>query len=732
MGSVCIHCHFYQPPRENPWLEAVEIQESSSYPLSGWESPYPYHDWNDRITAECYAPNAFARFLGGEFLSNYEFMSFDFGPTLLLWLEKNVPEVHEKIVEADRKSRGRFSGHGSAIAHPFYHVIMPLASRRDRRTLLRWAVEDFRNRFGRSPEGIWLPEMAVDLLTLELALEFNLKFTILSPKQVKRVKGEGGWQDGSGHLETGLPYVCRLPSGREISIIFRDEEISTELAFKGLAKNGRLLAEKLLRKSSSKALVCIALDGETFGHHYLGGDAELAKCFEILERGGRLTIPAEYLEENPPSREVEILENTSWSCVHGVERWRSGCSCNTGLHPGWSQAWRGPLRMAIDRLLSAISEIYGRQASVYLLDPWAARDEYVELIWERTRERVDEFLSKHAVKEMSEEEKVKVLKLLEMEKQALEMLTSCGWFFDDISHISTVQILHRAARAMQLAFEASGVCLEKSFLNLLRLAASNIPEMGGGEKVYMLFVPSSKVDHERIAANFAILHLISGYPIHTKLYSWDIVCESGETISRGEHKLGLGRVEISNNLTLEKKVLDFASLWHGGPEAWVFEPGVYDLRHLAQIFSQEGPHAILKYFGKLRKYSMRDLLEEERRNFEEKLAEMHLIDNRGAASMPAELKKLIKNEDFKKAEETLQQMRLAGVSPSVGVISLLRGKLRKLLEEQKDMDKIEKVLSLLSSIKPGIESWRVRKALLPKISARQLPDRYLKLAEGGR
>ena len=352
---VCVHGHFYQPPRENAWLEAVEVQDSA----------YPYHDWNQRVSAECYAPNASSRLLNTDgkvrdINNNYGHISFDVGPTLLSWLATEVPEAYAGVLAGDALTRERF-GHGSAMAQAYNHLILPLANRRDKRTQVLWGLEDFRHRFGRDPEGMWLPETAVDLESLDLMAEAGMRFAILSPHQANRIRpldaGDDAWQDVSGSkVDPTRAYLCLLADGRSINLFFYDGPVSQAIAFENLLANGQRLAERLLGTLSGDRdrpqLVNIATDGESYGHHFKGGDMALAYALEVIEKGdgAKVTNYAAFLDANPPKHQVEILENSSWSCIHGIERWRSDCGCNTGAHPGWNQAWRAPLREAMDWL----------------------------------------------------------------------------------------------------------------------------------------------------------------------------------------------------------------------------------------------------------------------------------------------------------------------------------------------------------------------------------------------
>ncbi|MBI4697667.1 MAG: DUF3536 domain-containing protein, partial [Nitrospirae bacterium] len=372
---ICIHGHFYQPPRENPCLEEIELQESA----------YPYHDWNERITAECYAPNAASRILDSEdkivdIINNYAKISFDFGPTLLSWMERKRPHVYHAILEADRLSMENFSGHGSAIAQAYNHMIMPLANRRDKYTQIIWGIKDFQHRFKRFPEGMWLPEAAVDIETLEVMVNLGIKFTVLAQRQAKRISkiGESSkWQDVSGEkIDPTTAYRCILPSGRNITIFFSDGPISKEVSFGGLLDNGEFFYKKLLSAFNDRRtwhqIVNLITDGETFGHHHRFGDMGLAFCLHLIETSkfAKLTNYGEYLENHPPSHIVEVYENSSWSCIHGIERWKDNCGCNSGGHPTWSQAWRKPLRNALDMLRDKLSYLYSNESSKYFKDPW--------------------------------------------------------------------------------------------------------------------------------------------------------------------------------------------------------------------------------------------------------------------------------------------------------------------------------------------------------------------------
>ena len=602
---VCIHGHFYQPPRENPWLEAVESQPSA----------YPYHDWNQRIAAECYAPNANTRILDEKnrivsIVNNYASMSFNFGPTLFSWLEEHEPDVYRAILTADVESRRRFGGHGSALAQPYNHMILPLANSRDRRTQVLWGIEDFVHRFGRSPEGMWLPETAVDLESLEVLTDMGIRFTILSPHQASHVRaiGDPEWRDVR---ETGIDptraYRLALPSGREIAIFFYDGPISRAVAFQQLLSKGELFAERLLGAFSQARtwpqLVHIATDGETFGHHHRHGDMALAYALHTIEKGrlARLTNYGQYLEEQPPTHDVKVIENTSWSCAHGVERWRSDCGCQTGAHPGWSQAWRLPLRAALDWLRDALAPRYEQQGRALLSDPWAARDDYVRVVLDRSEESVRKFFRLHAVRELSQDERTTAWKLLEIQRHAQLMYTSCGWFFDDIGGIEARQIIQYAGRALQLAGELFGEGIEETFLQRLESAVSNSPEARNGRQIYEESVWPTMVSLEKVGAHYGVRSLFTEFPDEARVYCYRVAREDDRLLTSGRARMKLGRARVDSLITGESARVAFGVLHLGdhnlsGGVLQDTDAGAYErvASELAEPFRQGDLPAILR------------------------------------------------------------------------------------------------------------------------------------------
>ncbi len=563
---VLIHGHFYQPPRENPWLESIEVQDSA----------YPYHDWNERITAECYAPNALSRTVDAKgrilrLVNNYGRISFNFGPTLLSWMEALAPTVYEGILEADRASRERFGGHGSALAQAYNHAIMPLANERDQETQVVWGIGDFKKRFGRDPEGMWLPETAVDTDTLECLAKHGIKFTILAPHQARRVRtiGNEEWTDVAGaRIDTKVPYLCRLRSGRSIILFFYDGPASRAVAFERLLDSGDGLTNRLIgllpESSPEPMLAHIATDGESYGHHHRHGDMALAWALQKMETRDdiKLTNYAQFLDIAPARHEVEIMENTSWSCAHGVERWRSNCGCSSGRE-GWTQEWRGPLRASLDWLRDGVAPLYQAAASEYLRDAWAARDDYIGVILDRSPASINAFLEKHAKRPLSKEERVRVLRLLELQRQALLMYTSCGWFFDELSGIETTQVLAYACRCLQLAEELFGKPFEDEFLKRLEAAPSNVARYGNGRRIYEALVRPGKVDLRWVAAHFAFTSMFQTYDDRARVHCFDVVREEGRTLTAGRAKLGIGRLTVRSRVTEEEADLTYTAVHLG-------------------------------------------------------------------------------------------------------------------------------------------------------------------------
>ncbi|MFC2010596.1 DUF3536 domain-containing protein [Chloroflexota bacterium] len=564
---ICIHGHFYQPPRENAWLEYIEMQDSA----------YPYHDWNERITDECYAPNTASRILDSEgyitqIVNNYTKISFNFGPTLLAWMKDKDLDTYQVILDADLASRQTFSGHGSAMAQAYNHMIMPLANRQDKYTQVLWGIKDFEHRFGRKPEGMWLPETAVDIETLDIMAEQGISFTILAPHQAKRVRQNGtdNWMDVScSNIDPTMAYELNLPSGQKMAIFFYDDPLSREIAFEDLLKSGDNFAHRLtdtfLEKRTWPQLIHIATDGETYGHHHRFTDMALAYAIHYIEANNLAIVTnyGEYLEKHPPTHQVEIIENTSWSCNHGIERWRSDCGCNAGRNPKWNQAWRAPLREAMDWLRDTLAGKYQEVAAQFLTDPWAARNDYIQVILDRSPENLHSFLERHRARELNDEEIIKTLKMLELQRHTMLMYTSCGWFFGELSGIETVQVIQYAGRTVQLAQEFFNDDIEKNFLERLELAKSNLKEHGDGRRLYEKFVKPAMIDLTKVTAHYAVSSLFEEYDQQAEIFCYHIDVEDYQTAECGKARLAAGWANVTSKITKEHTAISFGVLHFG-------------------------------------------------------------------------------------------------------------------------------------------------------------------------
>jgi len=565
---LCVHGHFYQPPRENPWLELVEQQPAA----------YPFHDWNERITAECYDPNTRARILDHygritQLVNNYARISFNIGPTLLSWMEEFAPATYLAILAADEQSRERF-GHGSALAQVYNHAIMPLAHPRDARTQVVWGVRDFAARFGRRPEGMWLAETAVDDATLELLAAEGVRFTVLSPYQAARVRpmGDTGWREVTGgRVDPTMPYRVRLASGATIDVFFYDGPLSQGVAFEGLLGDGRRFADRLLQGFNGRGgpqLVNIATDGESYGHHHRHGEMALAAALEHLDNRDDVTLTnyAAYLAAHPPTFEAEVVQNSSWSCAHGVERWRADCGCAS--ESGSHQRWRAPLREALDELGQTLATRYEETAAQLLTDPWAARDDHIEVILDRTGATTP-FLERHARRPLDAADTTRALQLLELQRHALLMFTSCGWFFEELSRVEPIQVLRYAARAIQLAEDLGiGAGLEERFLDHLARAESNDPRYADGRGVYEAFVRPGIIDLEHVAAHFALSSLSESYGDAERIGAYQVLREEDERGRAGRAQLGVGRLTITDTVIAQTATFEYAVL-HLGDHSFV-------------------------------------------------------------------------------------------------------------------------------------------------------------------
>ena len=457
MRYACIHGHFYQPPREDPWTGQISAQPSAA----------PFENWNQRITAECYLPNA----------KNYERISFNFGPTLLSWFEENQPDLLLTVRDADRKARLRFGGHGPALAQAWGHAILPLCTERDRRTQVLWGLREFAFRFGRQAEGFWLPETAVDTPTLETLSLHGVSFTVLAPHQADT------------EIDPRRPYRVQLPSGRRMALFLYDGPLSAAIAFDGLLDSGERLFARLkeaFADAPEPQLVHVATDGETYGHHHPGGDRELARALALLEDDPdvRLTCYAEFLEHHPPTEDVRIVERSSWSCTHGLGRWSRHCGC--AATEGTQQHWRGPLRAALTGLRDAVDGAWEKRVSNWIVDPWAARDDWIMVLLDPSTARMNRFLERHTRTELAVPQRSELARLFELQQRLIQTETSCAWFFEDLARIETIQVLRYAARAIELGDELLGLDLEPAFVETLAQAGSSDPEKGDGRAIWGL------------------------------------------------------------------------------------------------------------------------------------------------------------------------------------------------------------------------------------------------------
>lgn len=544
---LCIHGHFYQPPRENPWLGVIEAQPSAR----------PYHDWNERITRECYSPNGWARLHGpreriAKIFNNYAYMSFNFGPTLLSWLEKTHPQTYARILAADRASQERYSGHGNALAQVYNHIIMPLANHRDKLTQIHWGLKDFFHRFGRPAEGMWLAEAAVDTPTLTLLAREGVKFTVLSPDQAQAIRplpvqgggpsvtptqaqdhpglkkfdglsprtgsrqavaAEPAWIDvRGGRIDPRRPYRVILDQTNNlfIDVFFYDGPTSRAVAYERLLTYGPAFLSRIQQAAGAETswprLIHLATDGESYGHHSMFGEMALAWIFDQMENNGSfiLTNYGYFLERFPPNYQVRIIENSSWSCAHGVERWRGDCGCHVGGLSGWNQKWRAPLREGLNWLRDELAVVFEEHGQKLLTDPWKARDEYINLRLTPTAATNEDFFQHFSRNPLTVTEQHQALALLESQVMALFMFTSCGWFFDDIAGLEPIQDLKYAARAIDLVRPWLKTDLEAGLLTWLAKAKANDPAYQDGAEVYRCQVASSRYSPALAVAHYAV------------------------------------------------------------------------------------------------------------------------------------------------------------------------------------------------------------------------------------
>jgi alpha-amylase/alpha-mannosidase (GH57 family) len=636
---LVVHGHFYQPPRENPWIEEIELEESA----------YPFPNWNARITRECYTPNTCARIRDEQLrdldiVNNFRYINFNIGPTLISWLAANAPVTYERILAADRESVARL-GFGNAIAQVYNHIIMPLANVRDRETEILWGLRDFAFRFQRQADAMWLPETAVNLEVLRDLVNHGMRYVILSPWQAKRIRPLTGgyWQDvSSGNIDTTKPYRCFVDTDKRdaaskkfIDIFFYDGQTAAGLSFGDLLKESvRMLDNLGTRLSPDRSrpqLLNVATDGETFGHHKPFYEMGLAYALSRLcpERGWQVTNYRAFLEVLQPFQEVEISlgpqgEGTAWSCAHGLGRWQRDCGCNTGGEAGWNQKWRAPLRRAFNFLNEKLAVIFAQAGSRYLKDPWAARNDYIEVILNRSEDSRNAFFRQHASGPLSPADQIQVLKLLEMERHVLLMYTSCGWFFSDLAGLETLQVLKYAARALQLGQQFSTEDLEAPFLAILQEARSNRAEMGSGRDLYLNKIRPAIITFPKLVNQFSISLLnnpqrqqvFSIYHYHPELLDYEEKSQAGLD-------LALGRVKLTSGITLNNETLGYATLFLGsylyrtqvkaGQTETEFDNMVAVLFKALEQAPEDIVNTLASFFGS-EYYSVRDMFKREKRD----------------------------------------------------------------------------------------------------------------------
>ncbi|MEO6391156.1 MAG: DUF3536 domain-containing protein [Pyrinomonadaceae bacterium] len=601
--SLIIHGHFYQPPRENPWTDQIDLQAGAA----------PFTNWNERIFAECYRANAFARVSDGygrveQIINNYANINFNFGPTLLSWMERHHPRVYQRIIAADSESVRLNGGHGNAIAQGYHHAILPLCNERDRLTEIRWGLADFRFRYGREAESIWLPETACDAKTLSALIEAGLKYVILSPHQAERVRPlKGGtWRDVSnGSIDPSHPYSVVHPdaTGRSIAVFFYDGALAREIAFEGALASSHGLVERFVGATRGDGdLVHTATDGESYGHHYKFGDRTLAYALQVeaASRGFRVTNYSKYLAENSPIWEVEIKagptgEGTAWSCSHGVGRWSRDCGCQSGAPEGWNQKWRTPLRLALEFLRDAAAAQFESVGAEILADPWGARDDYIQLMVDPAASR-EWFYERNGKPNLNEPGRVRGLALLEMQRSSLMMFTSCGWFFNDISGIETVQILLYAGRVLERLERLGMVSPRDEFLERLAEAKSNALTEGNGADIFRRNVAAAQVSPERVAANIALTGLAARGDKSSRVASYFYSESSGRVEQNGRITLSTVQISLADQYTGELSAFAVGALHFGDVDFYcAVHPSISleDFKYRSDLVWNEFPTASL-------------------------------------------------------------------------------------------------------------------------------------------
>jgi alpha-amylase/alpha-mannosidase (GH57 family) len=640
-----IHGHFYQPPREDPWTWQIDRQPSA----------FPAHDWNERVNKECYAANAASRVLDSagrieDIINNYEYISFNIGPTLINWLKQKDVYTYRRIQEADLKSRQRNGGHGNAIAQVYNHIIMPLASDKDIITEIEWGLKSFRKDFGREAEGMWLSETAINSRVAKFLISYGIKFIILSPTQAKEVKSGSEWKDVSGgSIDPSKPYILEESNGT-LSVFFYYGDIASKLSFQHLLRNvdsfrGELLAHNHTQKDIH--LIHVATDGETYGHHEPFGDMCLSRLlYENQFRNEFIfTNYAHFLEIFPVKDFVRLKDGnegygTAWSCSHGVDRWRKDCGDSTGAPEGWNQKWREGLRNAFDFLRDRLSEAAEKEVSGLISDIWEARNNYYDVVNAASLEErtmaLDRFFEKYMKKNSTASEKSFVVRMMEALSNELLMYTSCGWFFSEISGIETVQDLKYAAWIFHLVGDVLPQDTKKKFLEALSHAKSNIPEFQNGKWIFENKVEKAIFTEGNTASEYLLSRLLSteNISIHKTekyFYYWISILEYNAQ-QKEEYWIHKFKIRMSNNLLMQEGdyicyVIRSGIRFHSFVKKVVDESLIH---YLDKMVEKDNPKMILQDFNDWfnKSYSLYDLSADSRefvlRNiFEKAMGNLH-------------------------------------------------------------------------------------------------------------
>ncbi len=725
---VCIHGHFYQPPRKNAWLEVIEQQDSAA----------PYHDWNERITAECYAPNAASRMLNDEdkiidIVNNYSRISFNFGPTLLSWMEHHAPDAYAGILEADAVSL-KACGHGNAIAQVYNHMIMPLASARDKETQIKWGLADFEHRFKRKSEGIWLAETAVDIATLEAAAACGVRFTILAPRQAKavRMSETAGWQEVNEHqIDTTVPYTVKLPSGKSIIVFFYHGALSKGVAFDGLLNSGALFAARILdgfqHNPNDNPLINLATDGESYGHHHRNGDMALASCLHHLDKEDvTLVNYATYLDLFPVVHEATVHDNSSWSCVHGVERWRSNCGCSDGGLANANQEWRKPLRQSLDWLKQLADLIFEQEMKGRCARPWELRNSYISVLLNRNKETVDALLESYLQEELEVSDRELVVRLLEMQRNAMLMFTSCAWFFDDIGRIETLQVLQYADRVIQIAEGETGKEILRDFLKMLSKALPNTGDYEDAAELYLEQIRSKRLDLNSVAMHYAAASLFEDSPEKLQLFNYTYDNIFFERFESASLKLSVGHISVKSRVTYYERPFYFAALYLGqhhiiGQFANTmksddFESMYIEMRDAFRLNQVSTMTEIMqRYFGDHR-FSIEDLFRDQKRKVLQMLMEKDL-----------ELAQLSYKEIYDRSYDLVNKMRTS----KIAIPRLLRRNMEAVINNEIFLffSDDQRNMSRLDYLSEEVVRWKLKleRELLAKETGDWLHRRFLSL-----